>query len=78
MESQRNLKKISEIGKDLPCRWIGRINIIKMKILSKAVNRFSAVTIIIQAQFFTDLERTVVLNFIWRNKKPRIANTTLL
>ena len=30
----------------------------------------------IPAQFFTDLERTI-LNIIWKNKKPRTAKTTL-
>ena len=30
----------------------------------------------IPTQFFTDLERTI-LNFKWKNKKPRIAKTTL-
>jgi len=31
--------------KDLPCSWIGRINIVKLAILPKAICRFNAITI---------------------------------
>ena len=38
-EIMENLRK----WKDLPCSWIGRINIVKMAILPKAIYRFNAI-----------------------------------
>ena len=66
----KEIEEDTEKWKDILCSLIGRINIVKMTILLKAIYRFNAIPIKLPMAFFTELEKKFY-NLYGSTKDPK-------
>ena len=72
----KEIKEDTNRWRNIPCSWIGRINILKMSMIHKAICRFNAIPIKLPMVFFTELEQ-IISQFVWKYNKTSNSQSNL-
>ena len=72
----KEIKEDTNTWRNIPCSWIGRINIVKMSILRKAIYRVNVIPIKLPMVFFTELEQ-IISQSVLKYKKTLNSQSNL-
>ena len=72
----KEIKEDTNRWTNIPCSWIGRINIVKIAILPSAICRLNTIPIKLLTVLFTELEQ-IISQFVWKYKKTSNSQSNL-